>query len=366
MMNDSLNVVNKKAEKFKNVELLRFIMAWAIVGFHIVNAKVFDQYGLLFLKPYLMQGSSAVSMFFVMAFFFLVLTIKPKQSLWSFYKSKWLRMAPLIVAVSVVGYILHKCGYWEWNWSANIENCLMIHDWATAKHPSLGAFVHPAWFVAAYMLVGVFYVGLIKTIPTKFHPFILGILAYIAWRINILSGQLPKYGTILGHFNIARAFFCLGIGYALAHAYRNYTNTPPPYYVSLGRSLCYTLLELVLVTFIVICLFVGCVNILSLFLVIIAFASLFWLFITKSGYLSRFLDRDWCVFLGRYAYAIFIVHILVLKAASLIVLPHCKAWSIEHPWLVLSGIAAVTMMLAVLGYHWVETPIVRFFKNKRI
>ena len=39
--------------KFKNIELLRFLMAWAIVGVHIVYGQGFVQFGLGFLEPYL-------------------------------------------------------------------------------------------------------------------------------------------------------------------------------------------------------------------------------------------------------------------------------------------------------------------------
>ena len=347
--------------KFKNIELLRFLMAWAIVGAHIVYGQGFVQFGLGFLEPYLYKGSNAVPMFFVIAFFFLSLKTKPEQPFFFFIVSKWLRLAPLVIAVTVVAYILHLFSFWGWSHELNIGNILLIQDWSV--WPRWRYFVHPAWYCHAYLLLAIFYLGLIKAFDQKYVFFVLGVCAYIGWRIFGLMSVLPEYGSLLGHYDIGRGLFCLGLATLLTHLHKIYPPLPPKH------TICYTALELVLFGGVFGNLFFGKWNVLTSLHIILAFSLLFYLFIQRKGLLSRFLEKDWCVLLGRYAFGIFIVHALVLSAAQRIVLPHYKSQALEHPWLVLAGIVATTLILAITGYHFVEVPIARWsirFKRRRI
>lgn len=132
-----------------------------------------------------------------------------------------------------------------------------------------------------------------------------------------------------------------------------------------GGGIVYTLAELVTFAAVMCYLFLYKYNVLSLLLAMIAFSWLFLSFVQKRGYLARLLDRDWCVVLGRYAFAIYVVHIFVLDSARIIILPQYKSWAVEHPWLVLGGMAAATMFLAILGYHGVEKPVMRWYKNSK-
>ncbi len=209
--------------KFKNIELLRFLMAWAIVGAHIVYGQGFVQFGLGFLEPYLYKGSNAVPMFFVIAFFFLSLKTKPEQPFFFFIVSKWLRLAPLVIAVTVVAYILHLFSFWGWSHELNIGNILLIQDWSV--WPRWRYFVHPAWYCHAYLLLAIFYLGLIKAFDQKYVFFVLGVCAYIGWRIFGLMSVLPEYGSLLGHYDIGRGLFCLGLATLLTHLHKIY---PPP------------------------------------------------------------------------------------------------------------------------------------------
>ena len=103
---------------------------------------------------------------------------------------------------------------------------------------------------------------------------------------------------------------------------------------------------------------------LSELLSVVSFACLFYLFIRKEGYLSRLLERDWCVWLGRYAFGIFIIHWPVFRIAKEILLPGHEEWALAHPWCLLWGMACVIMLLSMLGYHYIEVPVMRYIKSK--
>ena len=84
---------------------------------------------------------------------------------------------------------------------------------------------------------------------------------------------------------------------------------------------------------------------------------------TGGGTLSRFLEQDWCVWLGRYAFSIFIVHRLVLRVVRSVISPY-QMWAQGHPAELISIVVVVTMLLAILGYHCTEVPVMRYIKSR--
>jgi peptidoglycan/LPS O-acetylase OafA/YrhL len=97
----------------------------------------------------------------------------------------------------------------------------------------------------------------------------------------------------------------------------------------------------------------------------IIFGTLFWLFLIQCGWLSQLLNKNWSAWLGRYSYAIFVVHIFVLDFAKAAVIPHYRDWVIAHNWPTLGMICAATMLLAMAGYHFVEVPIAKWIKRSK-
>ncbi len=342
--------------KIRNVEILRFFLAWAVVGFHLVHNDAFDEYGFRFLKPYLICGEYAVRCFFVLAFYFLIRGGGTQQTVVSFVCRKWMRLAPLIIVVTLCGYILHCCGYWEWNWAANIEQWLLIHDWAGRSRWE--QFVYPAWWCSAYLLVSVVYLVLVRAFPGRYIPLVLGILAMIAWRVEVSTPEQSMFMKVLSFGRSTVAFFYLGMGALIAYIVRFIEERSTLKSGSRLAAWGYTLAEVVLMGALLVRLFAARqIESLNPLLTTLCFSALLVLFILKRGYLSRLLENNFCSFLGRYAYAIFVVHCLVLSSAHSIILPHFKAEAADHPWLTLGCIAGVTMLLAMAGHHLVERPM---------
>ncbi len=357
------------ARKFKNIEFLRFLMAWAIVGFHLMHVKTFAPFGLSFVKNYTGQGEHAVWYFFLISFFFLILKTRSDCSAWHFVRNKWLRMAPPIIAVTLIGYILHLCGFWGWNTTVNIEASLLMHNLA-AGNRWLFFFDDPAWFCTALFLVSVIYFSWVKSLPAKLMPLVLftcSILSVGIWSVTTQFQKTIPWLIVLT--NYGRAFTCLGLAYLLAHicVERVFPALQGGGKLPVCKRVAYSLLEGTLLTVLICSLYGAKWYRLSYLVSIISFAGLFLLFVRGGGIISRFLDRDWCVWLGRYAFGIFIVHKLVLRVAREVlpsIFPAYQVWVGAHPWVLLGGIAAATMLLAMLGYHFIEVPIARFIKSK--
>lgn len=234
--------MNPTLPRFNNIELLRFLLAWAVVGFHIVVRQQFDPFGLAALRPTWAHGWYAVDLFFTISFFFLVLKTKPETPFLPFCRDKWLRLAPLAIVSSALYYIMHRCGYCRWNWPANLETFLLIRDWAA--YARWGQNLGPAWYCCAYLLIAAFYLGLIKALPKKLIPLIIGITAYLSWRfyLDISGSAHPRFGSILGTDGICRGLFwitysssccspccsgCLSAGRAISRACWRKTGAPP-------------------------------------------------------------------------------------------------------------------------------------------
>ena len=354
------------AGKFKNIELLRFLMAWSVAGFHAMHVKSFAPYGLSFLVNYTGKGSFAVPYFFVISFFFLVLKTRPDCSGWKFVRNKWLRMAPLIIVVTLIAYVIHlNCGFWGGEMSANLEQFLLLHDRCPADRWS--KFVGPAYFCSVLFLSSVLYLSWIKTLSAKHVALVVTSVAFIGLVLWRTLPQLPNSTELGGVIDYSRGFAFLGISYVLATIF---VATPParglvtPFEQSHTRTLLYTVPEILFLGLFVASLYGAHWYKLSELLSVLFFACLFYLFIRKEGYLSRLLERDWCVWLGRYAFGIFIIHWPVFRIAKEILLPGHEEWALAHPWCLLGGMACVIMLLSMLGYHYIEVPIMRYIKSK--
>ena len=108
-------------EHYYNIDILKLIFACAVIGFHIVFHHQFDQFGLSFLYDYMKTGNVAVNYFFVISAFFLWKSVDVHTNVIEWVKKRFLRLAPAIAFVTLLYYIVHLCGVWGFNVSANIE-----------------------------------------------------------------------------------------------------------------------------------------------------------------------------------------------------------------------------------------------------
>ena len=212
------------AGKFKNIELLRFLMAWAVVLFHLGDGEMFSPYGLSFLRTYTGGGARAVCYFYVIAFFFLVIKTRPDTSVWYFVRNRWLRMAPLIIVVTLLGFLACQMGflYGKWFTSANLETILLIHD--TMGWDRWVQVAGPAWFCSVVFMVSLVYFACVKSLPPKALPARVFILAFIGWGLLKFIVQFHD-SRLVGLHDYSKAFLCLGVAYLVASICVSASNT---------------------------------------------------------------------------------------------------------------------------------------------
>lgn len=346
---------NSKA-KIKSIELLRFLLAWVIVFAHFYHFP--HWFGWAPEYRYFTRGSIAVECFFIMTFFFLVLQTNKEKSWIDFCASRWVRLSPLIAVVTLMGYIYGMDP--RWHLLDNLLNIFCVQTWL--QFPPKNT-VPQAWYCSTLFGISLIYLLLVKSFSKQKLTFLISLLSFIG-----LYGMLrPKEVGLISIYNgngVCRAFLCLGIGYLLASAYKNRKESNPPCAWS------YTIAEALILAFLAYA-FALCSSSHSIFgdryVIVTAFASIFWLFLNKRGYISRLLEQDWCVILGRYSYSIFIVHLFVRTvAAAAAKNDTILDFSKSHPCLFIFIMCVITMALAASAYHLVEEPLIRWYKNRKV
>ena len=96
---------------------------------------------------------------------------------------------------------------------------------------------------------------------------------------------------------------------------------------------------------------------------IIIFVIVFYFLISKIGLISRMLNNNLSVFLGRYAFAIYLVHIIVLDMLRTTFLPRfCESLNLSVIQIILIAVT-LSCILGVLFYHSIEKPTVSVTKK---
>lgn len=95
------NVKDSRAERFKNVDILRFIFAVIIVYFHLVRNDIFNNVSELctnFIYPSTVDNCYVLGIFMIMAGFFLFKEFneKPERSWTDFALNKISRLWPVL------------------------------------------------------------------------------------------------------------------------------------------------------------------------------------------------------------------------------------------------------------------------------
>jgi peptidoglycan/LPS O-acetylase OafA/YrhL len=94
---------------------------------------------------------------------------------------------------------------------------------------------------------------------------------------------------------------------------------------------------------------------------IITFIGLLGLFLAKKGFLTRFLDNKFSVFLGQFTFSIFVTHAFVIKLWS--ICAHKNVF-IVNPTITFLLVYVSIVLFGVLTYYLVEKPTSKYFKNK--
>ncbi len=354
-------------ERFLNVDFLRFICAVMIFLFHYYRPYRLGLLGGCFNEFRTITETSyiAVPFFFIIAGFFLAYTFNKNLSVIDFIKKKIIRLWPLLAFTFVLMFLADIVGAIKhFNLYPNILSLLFLENaGVTFKWGDFGW----SWFLSVLFFVSIFYFYIFKYFKKTSFNFWISILVLIGYTfiVHINHGNLgfSLKGTInIYNTGLVSGLSGMGLGY-LVHEFYMYLKSQP-FVNSIKSAITYTIIEGLLLGFIVYNTMLHKLKFDNKIIMIVAFVGLFLTFLLKRGFISRLLDNKFSAVLGRYAFSIYMIH-----GALWVFLYHFwikthKAICLAHPYWCIEICFALCLIFAILTYHFVEVPAGKFLKKK--
>lgn len=217
------------------------------------------------------------------------------------------------------------------------------------------------WFVPIIFWIMVLYFYLIKYFRPQTSSLIMALLTLCCLRFSLdMTGFLKSdYSMLMGQGSV-RGFSTFGLGYFMgffSEKYRLPDNRPVKILASI--------LEIYLSIYLVHNMLLRMNGFPNNFLFILFFLVLFYLFLNKQGCLSKALDNNFSVILGRYSYSIYIMHGLLLLCLKFGIFMDINnlALASRHIRLTIFLITIGNILVGILTYHVIELPVGRYFTN---
>lgn len=351
-------------ERFKNIDLLRFVFAILIVMFHARHAVIKGT--LEHVLPGLKHCNACVEFFFMIAGFFLFYTINTKQSTFEFAKKRFLRLAPLVwfflVIVAILSFFI---SYIQFPDTSNILRVFLLNNIGFAPPvKGIGAIIH--WFIPVLFWVSLFYFYITKIIDKKYLNLIMWLITIISLGMKLNNSNFLTCGNAANiyyfiNIGILRGLYGMGIGYFIAQLYKSgflHKCSKVWYYIISGLEIyCIIFLTYYL-------LFTSRLPGQSGFLYILIFSILFYLFLIKKGFISKLFDNNISAKLGSYSYAIYVMHPLITSIFAKLVYIQANSTVMTHIMPVYCFEIILAVLTGILTHYIFEKPINKLIKSK--
>lgn len=350
----------------KNIEILRFLFSLTIICVHIKG---------MILKPLAEQipfyqmlidnfryAHLPVDFFFIIAGFFLFLKTDFLQSFWSFAIKKLIRLMPVVFYIIILYWFVSLFTpikflmYDNVFFLLNIGNCGLTFKYG--NNDSL-------WFVSALFWGMSFYFYLYKLIDKQKFNFVTACIIFFCYAMWLHStGSNFENNYYVFNRGMLRALAGIGIGYFISNIYKENIEYIKAISLNIFQKFVITFAEVFLFCFIFKYTCFHRMNYNNPLILIVAFIGLFVLFLGERGYFSELLDNNISVFLGKFAYSIFITHFLIKDLWGKVFYKECLDWVIVHPYTNIVCLYLTIILFGVFTYYFVEKPAVKFLKEK--
>ncbi len=362
-------------EKIKNIEFLRIIGCIAIVLLHLFNqsglygnfAAAWDfNYGQLYWNT--SNGQKAVDLFFILSGLFFTLKItqpQKMQSLYNFVKKKVFRLWPVLIWVLFLYFIASLTGVVHFEFLSNIITFFALNGNGIALQAgNVGAF----WYVSAMLWVLILFYYLLKNFDKKIVNLIIGLLVYFSYvfLLHAKSGAINNHvQTFYNIFNVGilRALGGIGVGYFIGEWYKNNHEKINNLKLSLNHKIIISILEFGCLYFIIRNLMFKKLLFHNQIIFIIFFAAIIILFLLRQGIFSKLLNNDFCVFLSKYTYSIYMTHTFVREFFKGSIWKYHPEFVFIHPILNIIITILIMLVLGVFTYHFVEKPSINYLRK---
>ena len=351
-------------EKIKNIEFLRFLFSLVIVCCHLKHGIV-NEIDIPLYKTLMKSFSWSelpVDFFFIISGFFLFLTTDFNQKFIDFAKKKLIRFMPTVLFMLGIYYIFSLFTPIDF---LKFENIFTILNLQNVGLTFRNGNVPASWFVSSLFWALCFFFYLRKCVNEKLFNLICACIVFFCYSFWLHSDGI-NYKNVAYVFNrgMIRAFAGIGAGYFLSMIYKDNIGRIKEKVLNIWQKLCLTGVEIYLFLFIFYYTCMHKTNYNNKLIIILGFIGLFSLFVIKKGYFSKLLDNNISVFLGQFAFSIFLTHQFIIKLWNIYI---CKAhtdWVVSHPVLNIVLLFAAEIPFGILIYYLVEKPCTRYFKNR--
>lgn len=360
--------VERKKERFKNIDLLRFIGAIAIVYYHINMCGLYETISDKLPLVHALQTKCSfgwvwVDFFFVISGVCFFRYTNFSQDFITFFKKKIIRLCPAIFFAVFMYWLLSLFTPMVYLKYINIFTLLLLNNVGLTA-ANMGN-IHPVWFISALFWTLCLYFYLVKIFDKKYINLIMALIPFFAFTFIVNSIHFAP-ATFYYFINIGVVVVMGGIalGYWINEIYNinykeEYVNENKFSFAVISAIEIYLFIFIIKNTLFHKIRFIEGNYIPLMF----AFIPLLYLFLIKRGLLSRIFENNISVILGRYSYSIFVMHIIVLDFLNTVLWQKYPNFIINNFIFNTSLAIIFSIFLGIITYHIIEQPAARFLNG---
>lgn len=352
-------------EKFKNIELLRFIFAVLIVMFHFRNCTAIKPV-IAHALPGLCHCNVCVDFFFIIAGFFLFYLINTTQSTFEFAKKRFFRLAPMVwIFLIIISILSIFFDFIHFSVVTNIPRIFLLSNIGFAPAPSsIAGVIH--WFIPVLFWVTLFYFYITKIIDKKYLNLVMWLITIISLGLSLNYHNFNTGGntTNICYFintGILRGLYGMGIGYFISKAYKSgflqKCSTITKYIISFVEIYCIGFLAHYMLS-------VKDLPAKSGFLYLVIFSILFYLFLVKKGFVSKLFENNLSQKLGAYSYSIYVTHPIIDIFFKKLIFIQSNTNAMNHIKLFYSLEVILAVVLGIIIHYLCEKPVNKLISRK--
>lgn len=361
-----LNSVAIVKEKFFNVEFLRFIFSLFIVYYHLFDTHLMGFYKDLYqnFTYNTRNGHICVEYFFIMAGFFLIYTFNKNLSFIDFVKRKFVRLWPIVAFAFLFGIAGDVFNCFTFKFYPNVFALFLLEGIGITTTKS---FLGLSWFISVLFFVSGFYFYIFKNFKKTNYDFAIALMVLFGYTfvVHTTNGDLAERFTTYNNFlciGLIRGICGMGLGYFIYEIYRHIIKQK--YINTLKSAFLYTIAECYLLGFIVYESILHKMSFSNKIILVLAFIILFILFLLKRGIPSRIFNNKFSAVIGRYAFAIYMLHPCIFFFFKKFWIDKHFEVFCTHPNMTICLYTSIVLFVAVFTYHLIEVPAGNYLKKK--
>ena len=278
-----------------------------------------------------------------------------------------LRLWPLIILLILLNFLISLTGIIKFSL---FDNILVFFGLSGTSFTLKWGIICWPWYISSMMWTLIFYFYLLKNLDKKIVNLIIAILIYFSYSLilhsqnGVIGGRQLRVFFYIFNIGMLRAFGGIGVGYFIGEWYKNNKEKIKNLTLSLKTILIVTALEFGCLYFVIYNLMLHKLKYNNQIIFIIFFAAIIILFLVNKGYISKALNNDFSVFLGKYTYSIYMTHFLIIKCLKGSIWKFHPELVFAHPILNIFITLSVILILGMFTYHCVEKPAAAYIKQK--